>query len=83
MSVLGFQPWYFDCQIHGLVTTPTELTLFTIMKQSERNCGEVPSVKIIIRMKGEEEKVTDVPPTLKSSLDDKMKRSSAHLIKKG
>jgi len=39
--------------------------------------------KIIIKIKGEEEKVATIPPTLKSSLDDKMKRSPTHLIKKG
>jgi len=40
-------------------------------------------VKIIIGIKGDEEKVAAFPPTLKSSLDDKMKRSPPYLIKKG
>jgi hypothetical protein len=43
----------------------------------------VPSAIIIIRIKGEEEKVAAISPTLKSSLDDKMKRGPTYLIKKG
>jgi hypothetical protein len=53
------------------------------MKQSERNLREVPSAKIIIKIKGKEEKVAAITPTLKSSLDEKMKRSRTYLIKKG
>jgi hypothetical protein len=66
----------------GLATAPTEITRFPIMKQSERYLEDVPSAKIIMRIKGEEEKVAAIPPTLKSSLDDKMKRSPTYLIKK-
>jgi hypothetical protein len=43
----------------------------------------VPSAEIIITIKGEEGKVAAIPPTLKSSLDEKMKRCPTCLIKKG